>query len=185
MTWNSYVALFDDILTVNHIDKPYTDPAYINFVKLNKSRQRRWLKQGELIPELQSVLKKITHPQHWILITEPWCGDSAHNAPFLYLMSELSEHIELEVQLRDSAPFLIEDYLSNGARSIPKLIVIDENGKDLFTWGARPQSGQDYFLNIKDNEGVDAAKIKIQEWYNLNKGVAIQQEFSDLLSKNL
>ena len=183
MNWNEYVPLFEDILTGKITGSPYDDPHFMEYVKLNKSRMNRWLKTGKLNDDLKLKLAAIHEPQYWNLITEPWCGDAAHSNPFIFLMSDQNPHIHLQIQLRDSDSE-IDLYLTNGGKSIPKLIVRDENGNDIWVWGPRPKEAQQYVLDLKSQElSIEEQKAKHQEWYNQDKGAEIQREFLNWLSQ--
>jgi hypothetical protein len=116
------------------------------------------------------------------MITEPWCGDAAHSIPFLAAIAEQSPKITYEIQLRDSDPFLINNYLTHGGKSIPKLIVRDLLGTDLFTWGPRPAASQELFNLLKSNGAqYDEITVKLQAWYNADKGQSIQKELLTLI----
>lgn len=182
MTAFEYLHYFEAILSGNISSEPYANADYLHYTKLNHSRQQRWFKMGELIPETAHALSIINERQQWILITEPWCGDAAHSVPFIIKMAERQPLITLEIQLRDSEDSLIDTYLSNGSKSIPKLIVRDEAGNDLFDWGPRPVNCQMVYQQLKD-EGADfeALKTALQKWYNDDKGVSLQSEVQQLL----
>lgn len=182
MNWNDFLSRFDDVLEGRITSAPYDNPAYVEYVKLNASRQKRWMKTLSLTDEMKEVLHSINEPQEWILITEDWCGDSAHNAPFIVAMAAENPLIHIDVILRDTPPLIIDEYLTNGGRSIPKLVVRDTKGKDLFTWGPRPAECQQLMLNQKANKTpADEAKIELQKWYNDDKGASIQREMTQLL----
>jgi len=185
MTYSEYTALFETILTSDNPPAPYDNPDYLNYTKLNESRQRRWDKKGELSDQTIQLLSNIENVQHWIIISEPWCGDAAHNVPFLIKMAEINPKITYDIQLRDTEPFLIEDYLTNGGKAIPKLIARDEYGNDLFVWGPRPANAQELFLSLKEkNADFEQQKIALQEWYNENKGSDVQKELISLVVKH-
>jgi hypothetical protein len=134
-----------------------------------------------ILEETNSAIKNITTPLNWILITEPWCGDAAHSTPIIYQIAELSDMINLEIQLRDSNSE-IDRYLSDGNKSIPKLIVRNENNLDLFTWGARPEACQKMVIELKENSMSSQDKtMRIQQWYNNDRGRSIQNEIISLL----
>lgn len=183
MKFEEYLSYFEAILASPESYPAYTDPAYFNYTKLNWSRTNRWLKRFELSDELKEKITAIQEPQQWILITEPWCGDAAHSVPQIVRITEQNPHIELEIQLRDTAPFLIEDYLTDGGKSIPKLIVRNAKAEDLFVWGPRPSVLQQIFVVMKE-EGKTFEDIKafMQKWYNEDKGSELQREFVELLS---
>ena len=174
MNFKEYLAYFEAVLANPEQYPAYTDPEYYNYTKLNWSRNNRWMKRFEVSAELKEKINAIAQPQTWILITEPWCGDAAHSVPQIAKIAELNPQITLDIQLRDTEPFLIDQYLTNGGKSIPKLIVHDAAGKDIFVWGPRPDALQDLFFKLKE-EGKEFEEI--QKWYNDDKGDELQKEF--------
>lgn len=176
MNWNTYMGLFDDILEKRHTDAPYDKDAYLNYVQLNNARIHRWIKKNPIDEATIATIKAIDTPQKWILITEPWCGDAAHSTPLIHLLAELNPNITLEVELRDSSD-LIDSYLTNGGKSIPKLVVRDENDKDLFVWGPRPVDAQTIVMDMKaEEQPYEEVNKVIQAWYNKDKGVMTLSE---------
>ena len=182
MNFFEYQDLFTQILSSDNHSAPYDNPDYLNYTKLNESRQNRWMKKGIILEETKNAFSKIDTAQHWIIISEPWCGDAAHIVPFLVKLSELNPKITYEIQLRDSAPFIIENYLTNRAKAIPKLVIRDENRNDLAVWGPRPIEAQELFLELKlSNANSEQQKIALQNWYNTDEGVKIQQEICKII----
>lgn len=182
MNFAQYLAHFESILESTSTLPPYDDAQYINFVKLNWSRMQRWLKNAEVSKVASIALNNIIGKQKWILITEPWCGDAAHSVPLIALMSQINPNITLEIQLRDTDSE-IEKYLTNGGKSIPKLIIRDEQDIDLATWGPRPVACQQIYKESTES-GIthDDLILILQKWYNKDKGVSIQQEILELFS---
>lgn len=177
MTYSDYSAIFDQILsgTIQHV--PYDDPHFIEYTKLNQSRSHRWDKTGKLTEECISTIQSISTSMHWVLITEPWCGDAAHSVPFLAKMAAENPLIHLEIQLRDSEGSEIESYLTKGAKSIPMLVARNSFGEDLFVWGPRPQGCRELHQTLKAQEVTfEELKTGLQQWYNADKGVSIQEE---------
>jgi hypothetical protein len=177
MDFPRYQEYFQSILNTEHPKAPYDDPAYISYTKLNWSRQQRWIKVGELNKDLEVLIKRISKPQIWIVIAEPWCGDAAHIVPFIYKLSELNPLVTLDIQLRDKEPHLIQEYLSGQSKSIPKFIIRNEADDDLLVWGPRPAESQVLFDRLKE-EGADFEEFKtqLQHWYNKDKGKSLQEE---------
>ncbi len=184
MNWEEYVDTFSAILNGEIKEPPYDQPAYLEYVSLNYSRLKRWLKTIRIEQKIKDDLHRIVEPQTWILIVEPWCADAANSASVLYKMALESPLITLDIQLRDSPPYLIENYLTNGNKSIPILIVRDQSGKDLFTWGSRPGPCQQLaILNKKLAISDREKKALIQSWYNNDKGASVQEEVMSLQRK--
>ncbi|NGM60781.1 thioredoxin family protein [Sphingobacterium sp. SGG-5] len=182
MNFEEYVAYFEAVLAEPEKYPLYADPEYLNYTKLNWSRMNRWLKRFEVNAEIKTQIAAVTEPQQWILITEPWCGDAAHSVPQILKIAELNPNIRLEIQLRDSEPYLINDYLTNGGKSIPKLIIRNKAGEDLFTWGPRPQPAQALYQKMQEEQRTfEEIKEALQRWYNDDKGAELQQEFLTFL----
>lgn len=183
MTWLEYYNQFEEILNGTNPVVPYSDVHYLNYTKLNYSRTNRWLKTLTLQPSLVAMLKSVQELQKWIVITEHWCGDAAHIIPVLYKMSLESEKIELIIQLRDTDSE-IEQYLTDGSKSIPKLIVRNLQGDDLFTWGPRPMPASILYNELKEQKAdFETVKEELQKFYNADKALSIQKEIGEHLSK--
>ncbi|HRN55185.1 MAG TPA: thioredoxin family protein [Agriterribacter sp.] len=180
MNYTGYKQLFDEILSVPNPASPYDNDIYLDYTRLNRSRMKRWDKQPVPDENLVSRITQVASPQHWVIITEPWCGDAAHIVPFLIKLAEQNNLISYDIQLRDSEPFLIENYLTNGTRGIPKLIVRDESGNDIFNWGPRPKGAQELLDKMKaDNADFETIKIALQNWYNQDKGLSLCRELAE------
>ncbi|MCF3110460.1 thioredoxin family protein [Niabella sp. CC-SYL272] len=182
MNFQEYLEVMHTILAADKPAPPYDNADYFQYTKMNASRMNRWLKQNPVTEATRAVLSSISRKQQWVVITEPWCGDAAHIVPILYLMSQLNDHIDFKLQLRDSGSE-IENYLTNGTRSIPILIVRDENGNDLFHWGPRPAAATEVYNALKAKKaGFEETKMALQQVYNNDKSKGIQQEVSALLA---
>ncbi|MEZ5009009.1 MAG: thioredoxin family protein [Chitinophagales bacterium] len=182
MKWNEYNTLFEQILSGEYNQAPYNSPEYMNYVKMNQSRSNRWLKGDVLNEALVEKIKAIDTPQQWIVITEPWCGDAAHSVPVLARLSQENPLIDFKIELRDNGKNMIDNYLTNGGKSIPKLVVRNSQGEDLFTWGPRPKAAQQIMLDFQKTDLPIIEKHKrIQKWYAKDKGASLQEELMELL----
>lgn len=185
MTLEEYRQLFIQILEERYTQTPYDNPTFLNYVKLNLSRMKRWTKQACINKELGDLIKHINTPQHWIIITEPWCGDAANILPYFEKMAAINPMIDVSIQLRDSHSE-IDQYLTNGGRSIPILIARDFQGKDLFVWGPRPAPVQALVMAQKESTAPkDQKYAALLQWYKEDKGKTLQAEIGALLVATL
>ncbi|GAA3924100.1 thioredoxin family protein [Chitinophaga oryziterrae] len=185
MDFTGYQLYFQTVLNGEQTIHPYENPAYVNYTRLNWARQQRWFKVGELNNELAGLIKSIKSGQQWVVITEPWCGDAAHTLPFIHKLIQLNPFIRLDLQLRDTPPLLIEHYLTgpNQSRSIPKLIIRNDDGNDLLVWGPRPLACQQLYNRLRAEQAEDEeTKLQLQNWYNHDKGKSFQQELLTALT---
>lgn len=180
-----YLKQIENLLAENKTTGTNHSPDMIQYTRLNLQRMERWMKTGEISEQNKNEMKNISTAQRWVILTEAWCGDAAHSMPFIFKLAELNPLIRFEWKLRDEHLDLMEQYLTNGARSIPKLIVYNEQGNELFNWGPRPQHIQEKFLEMKKNNLPYADRnLELQKLYNADKGASVQNEIVSLLKKN-
>lgn len=155
----------------------------IYYTKLNAQRSKRIGKTAKIDQELASKIQSLPK-QTWLLITETWCGDAANSVPLIAKLTELNPSIELRIVLRDENLELMDQFLTKGGRSIPKLIGLDEDLNVLFDWGPRPKDAQELYWGWREKEGREPYKefqVTLQKWYNDNKSAAVQEEIHELL----
>ena len=157
---------------------------YVNYTKLNQSRMHRLDKTMQVVADVKLVLENLSKEYIWLVLSESWCGDAAQVLPVINKMAEVSDKIDLRIVLRDENEDLMNLFLTDGTKSIPKLIIIDkESGAVVGDFGPRPIPAKQLIVDYKAAHGVvdEAAKIELQKWYLADKGVAIQQEIVALL----
>ena len=152
--------------------------------KLNQRRTSRILKTYKTSDEIKNVISEITEPQTWLIITEDWCGDSAQNIPYLFRMTEANANIEFKIIYRDTNLDIIDKYLTNGGRAIPKIIGFDAMGNELFQWGPRPEVAKQMVKDWKES-GLTPTEFneKLHLWYGKERGKALEKEFVELLKR--
>ena len=158
---------------------------YVNYTRLNESRMHRLDKTVQVVADVKLVLENLSKESIWLVLSESWCGDAAQVLPVINKMAEVSDKIDLRIVLRDENEDLMNLFLTDGTKSIPKLIIIDKaNGEVVGDFGPRPMPAKQLIVDYKAAHGVvdEAAKIELQKWYLADKGVAIQQGIVGLIS---
>ena len=157
------------------------------FTQLNYKRMERWNKTFHVSEETQKKLDTFPSIQKWYVITETWCGDSAQNLPVLAKIAEASNgKIDLKIMFRDENPEWMNKYLTNGTRSVPKLIAFDEQDNELFTWGPRPEEAMvitRHWQANKETISKEEFHVQLHGFYAKNKGIAVEKEIVSELSK--
>lgn len=185
-TYAAYRDLIDHLLQNNKTTGDNYSEAYLDYTQMNVHRMERLDKHIEIHPDVVEQLVK-AQKQTWIVLTEAWCGDAAQNIPIIAKMAAKSEHINLQLILRDENLDIMDAYLTNGkSRSIPKLIAVAENGEELFTWGPRPSTIQNLYTSLRE-EGLVYATIaeKVHLAYARDKTKELQDEIKELLQKTV
>lgn len=185
-SYEEYMVLMRTVVREERTTGPNQSPDYAHYTKLNLARMDRLNKTLELTPDVVKSVKAIQTPLRWYVLTEAWCGDAAQCVPVIAGIAQQNPAISLQLLLRDENPTIMDQYLTNGGRSIPKLIVFDEEGNELFTWGPRPKGAQKIFENFKTTPGRPFTELveAVQKWYNADKTLSIQSELLDEI-KNL
>ena len=184
VSYASYRTLISDLITSGKSSGPIQSEELLNYSKLNDRRMTRLDKTIKLNQETLLTLKKIDKPVTWLVLTEGWCGDAAQTLPVISKIADESDLITLKIIFRDEHEQLMSQFLTNGGKSIPKLLVLNSQNKVLNTWGPRPNTATKMVQDYKNKYGqLDAAfKQQLQVWYNKDKGVNIQEDMLGLLT---
>ena len=184
MTFSEYVSLIDRLLAEGKTTGTNQSEAMLGYGRINRQRMSRLDKTLLVDEDVRESISQNTRRQTWLILTEGWCGDAAQNIPAIEKTAAASDLIETRYILRDENFELIDAYLTDGARSIPKLIALDpETLAVLFTWGARPRAAQAIFKQRKA-EGIAKPLIteELQRWYNADHGLSVQRELAALVT---
>lgn len=181
MSYKEYRLLMAELIknqATTGLDKSLDLVAY---TVLNEQRMKRWDKTVKVPVEAQEKIKSYKGDVTWLVLTESWCGDAAHVIPVINKIAELNTNIDLKLVLRDENDALMQQFLTNGGKSIPKLIMIDNgSGEVLGTFGPRPDAATQLVNDYLAEHGMISEEFKeiLQGWYNKDKG---QNTISDLL----
>lgn len=181
MSYQDYSDLVNRLAETKGTTGSDQTEALVDYTKLNQRRMKRWDKTIKVSDETKALLLDFNHKITWLLITESWCGDAAHVVPVINKLAELNENITLRVVLRDENLDLMDMFLTNGGRAIPKLLMIDdESGEVLNTFGPRPSEATTKVSEYKERHGLLTPEFKeeLQVWYNKNKGQNIIEDIT-------
>lgn len=157
----------------------------INYTILNDRRMKRLEKTINVPETIKERLSLFNGKVTWMVIVESWCADAAQVLPVIQKIAELNEGIRLRVLLRDKNETLMDQFLTNGARAIPKLIMIDTDSEEVIdTFGPRPSAITKIVEDYKLTHGKITPEFKedIQRWYNKDKGQTIMEDLLGLLN---
>lgn len=166
---------------------PEASDKLAEYTALNAVRMKRvgkTYKMGEAMTEL--LQSGACDGQHWVVITESWCGDAAQSGPLISRLAEVAG-VTLEWVLRDGPNGIMDDFLTNGAKSIPIWIVADASGEVMGTWGPRPNTVKnmvaEYKAQPEPKPPYAEYAAQIQLWYARNRGKEFEAEAQGLLAR--
>lgn len=107
----------------------------------------------------------------WLALSADWCGDASNTVPVFAKFAAAAANMELRILERDEHLELMDEHLTNGkSRSIPAVIVLDENGMEHGWWGPRPEELQAWVMEEGLKLETDARYREVRKWYARDKG---------------
>lgn len=181
MTYEAYMDMFENLIKTEATTGTDQSEILVNFTKLNYRRMTRLNKTVIVSEKLVSAISEIPFKMKWIIISEAWCGDAAQNIPYIAQLAKACDNVELSLVLRDENLELMDQYLTNGGRSIPKAIFLKADGlEEASTWGPRPEIIQNQVVEFQQNAPADVSYEQFAEtmhaWYAKNKNEALETE---------
>jgi hypothetical protein len=192
MTYAQYVAKTIDLLKEGKSSTTETkpNPKILAYTQENVERMKNLDKTIVLMPETLAALSKITEKQTWLTISEGWCGDASQVVPVIDCMAKANAHITHTIIFRDEHLDIMDAFLTEGGRSIPKTVILDAHNKVLNSWGPRPSGLQKVVDELRQKMSVmtkdeqktyiEDVKTIVHSWYGADGTINTQKEFSDL-----
>ena len=184
-SYQDYRTLLSRLVEENATTGTNQSEALINYTALNDRRMKRWDKTVKISEADKITIKNATVHQTWIVLTESWCGDAAHVIPVINKVAELNTGINLQLVMRDENEQLMDLFLTNGGKSIPKLIQFDNTSKTVLnSYGPRPTEATKLVNDFKKIHGTLTAEFKedLQRWYNKDKGQNVINDLLELIN---
>jgi hypothetical protein len=163
-----------------------TERDQISLGPLNLQRMNRNGKSFAPSPETIELMQGIRILQRWMVLSEPWCGDSTQSVAIIDRIAGLSANVDLRFLLRDRFPEIMNGFLTHGARSIPKLVAFTMEGEILFEWGPRPAAAMEVVAQAKA-EGVakQVREERLHLWFAKDRGVQVESEIRALVEREI
>lgn len=161
------------------------ESLHSEYLPINLQRLKRGVKQANLSDKLLDKIQQLKNPIQWLVLTEPWCGDAAQTLGFINAVEKAANgKIKIGLLYRDENLELMDQFLTNGGRAIPKLIQMDEDFSITGTWGPRPKAAQELVIRLKSDTKPYAEAL--HAWYAKDKNRSLDFELQNLISnKNI
>ncbi len=135
--------------------------------------------------EPDALVRAVALPglRHLLVISEDWCGDAVNSVPVVARLADLTSGLDLRVLARDEHPALMDAHLTNGTRSIPIVVALDDGFTPLGAWGPRPAELQRWVLGPGQALEKEARYKEVRRWYARDRGRTIVDEVLDVLER--
>lgn len=183
VSYSTYRTLIKGLLIEGKSTGNEQSEVLFDFSKLNDKRMDRLDKTLKISEETNVALQELDQNFTLLVLAEGWCGDAAQILPVLNKIAESSSKIELRIVCRDENEELMNKFLTNGGKAIPKVIVVNSKNEVQNSWGPRPSIATCMVNEYKAANYVLDYEFKkdLQLWYNKDKGKNTQQDIVSLL----
>ena len=119
---------------------------------------------------------------HLLALSEDWCGDAVNILPVVSRLAERLPNVDLRVLSRDDNLDIMDAHLTNGrSRSIPIVILLDEDYRERAWWGPRPTELQRWVMEEGMKMDPRPRYARVRRFYARDKGRAIVSELLGLM----
>ena len=120
---------------------------------------------------------------HVLVLSEDWCGDAVNTVPLIARLVEQLPSLDLRILARDQNLDIMAEHLTNGTKSIPVVMILDERFVEHGWWGPRPSELQAWVLS----EGMTLPKEEryraTRQWYARDRGETTLEDMVSLLER--
>ena len=160
--------------------------TYERFVKESKEHCQLWTGVFRVARIPDWAIDRVTATGgrfRVVVIAEDWCGDASNSVPVLAKWAELAENVELRIVRRDEHPEVMDRYLTNGTRSIPIVILLNESMEELGWWGPRPSELQEFVtVQLRAGRTKQDYYPDVRRWYAKDRGATMLRDVLEVLA---
>jgi hypothetical protein len=139
-------------------------------------------KRATVPEDLLARAQKVQKPWHLLVLSEDWCGDSINILPLVAKLTDAVPALDLRILGRDANPDLMDAHLTGKSRSIPVIMLLDENYVERDSWGPRPRPLQEWVTAHMELPKADRYK-EVRTWYARDHGVTSLTEMLDMIDR--
>ncbi|MEO7986834.1 MAG: thioredoxin family protein [Gemmatimonadales bacterium] len=152
--------------------------TFENFAAASEKQRGLWegLHKIAVVPDWALAAVTPGTTRKLVVIAEDWCGDASSSIPVVARFVEAMPGFELRLIRRDEHPEVMDQYLTNGSRSIPIVIALDEQFREIGHWGPRPAVLQEWVMANRPTVPKAELYPKVRSWYARDRGATTLRE---------
>jgi hypothetical protein len=155
--------------------------AFIEGARTNAELWRAIAARALIDPRQIQAVEETARRWHLLILADDWCGDAVNTVPYFGALGELANNLDVRVLARDQNPEAMNAHLTNGARAIPVVILLDEQFNERAWWAPRPAALQQWFTATGRVLPKDERYREIRRWYARDRGRTSAGEVVDLI----
>jgi len=160
-------------------------PEYLETVHEHAELWRDIYKRAKLPADVLEAARALPGGRWCLLaLSEDWCGDAVNILPIVARLAEGVPNLELRVLSRDENLDIMDAHLTNGtSRSIPIVILLDEDGREHGWWGPRPRELQKWVMAEGRHQEQAEMYKTTRAFYAKDKGKTIAAEIMEMIRR--
>jgi hypothetical protein len=169
--FNRYVAMGEIVLDFRKLwDEALTFEEFVAACKAEHCGLWQGVYNLARVPEWATAAIPSGTRRKLLVIAEDWCGDASNTVPILARFVSQTPGFELRVIMRDQYPEVMNQYLTNGSRSIPIVIALDDEHTEIGHWGPRPTELQSWVMANRGTMPKTELYPQVRKWYARDRG---------------
>ena len=159
-------------------------PAWLETVARHRDAWRSAVGRAAVPADLAARARAVAGRWHLLVLTEDWCGDAIAAVPVIAAVAGCTASMQLRCLPRDRNLDLMDEHLTDGQRSIPKLLVYDDAFIERGSWGPRPAGLQAWVL-AEGRRLPSATRYEyIHAWHSRDAGRSVIAEMLDAIERS-
>ena len=150
-------------------------------VEKNADLWRGVYQRGRIPEEMLARLASLPGFYHLLVLSEDWCGDAVNIVPIVARLAEAAPNMDMRLLARDENLDLMDAHLTGTSRSIPVVILLDDEFRECGWWGPRPRALQAWVLGEGQLMEKTDRYREVRRWYATDKGVSTLDEIVGFL----
>lgn len=158
--------------------------TFADFMARPKSNDHLWmviLKRVTIPPAMSARVEALGGRWRLLVLNEDWCGDSVNIVPIIARLAESVTNMELRILGRDANPDIMDAHLTNGSRSIPIVILLNDRFHECGWWGPRPFALQRWVMEKGMALDKSERYREIRTFYARDRGATTIEEIVSML----
>ena len=156
-------------------------PDYLTTVRKNEGLWRGVYERVRLPGAVVAEARALPGTWHLLALSEDWCGDAVNILPVVARLAEALPKVDLRVLSRDDNPDIMDAHLTGGSRSIPVVILYDDDFRERGWWGPRPAELQRWVMEEGMRMEPGPRYAETRRFYARDRGRAILSEVLELI----
>jgi hypothetical protein len=157
--------------------------SFDRFLKGAQENRALWHALADRVEVAREAEERVRAvPGCWriLVLADDWCGDAINTVPVVAALADAAPGVDLRIVPRDRFPELRDRHLTGGSRSIPIVILLDDQGTPRGSWGPRPGVLQERFQKELRSLPQGRRYRELRKWYARDRGTTTADEIANL-----